>query len=415
MFAQPDQYCQLTQSYVQKSFTIFNLIVSVSLLNDADKLPMVSHGVSNTQNELIETHLNIKYLLLCQSMKKPICTHDFTLYEVELARFVARNSKISDSISQLLPSLTHLYYIIEHKRDFYPFGVIKAYKILGLVISADDAFQRNSELTRIPIESLMDVMASTSDEEDVDEVIDSMWQFIAAHLSHCQLHSSHITTEQIRYIISHLRTTTQPYKSSSLRQTATDIFSIISPYFKESSDLELLIEFSELLLSLLRDDDVYVRNRTSDIVMDLVHGNQECYEKGNSSKIYKKINDFSIHILFTQVIPLAAEDHLLQWLDSKFIEIAKHDAWSKWLDLLRLVHAPLKENDTGNITSNGSDEDSHLVDVDIFDDTEPNTFDETVYTNYKCYKFLIKHIGAATLDVSQKEKILSEFSSLKNL
>lgn len=283
MFAQPNQYCQLTQSYVQKSFTIFNLILSVSLLNDADELPIVSHEVSNTQKELIETHLNIKYLLLSQSMKKHICTHDFTRYEVEFVRFVARNSKISDSISNLLPSLTHLYYIIEHKRDFYPFGVIKAYEILGLVISADNAFQHNSELRRIPIESLIYVMASTSDEEEVDEVTDSMWQFIAAHLSHCQLHPSHITTEQIRYIISHLRTTTQPYKSSSLRQTATDIFSIISSYFKELSDVELLIEFSELLLSLLRDDDVYVRNRTSDIVMDLVHGNQECYEKGEFS------------------------------------------------------------------------------------------------------------------------------------
>lgn len=115
------------------------------------------------------------------------------------------------------------------------------------------------------------------------------------------------------------------------------------------------------------------------------------------------------------VIPLAAEDHLLQWLDSKFIEMSESDAWSKWLDLLRLVNAPLKENGPGNTELNGSTEDSHLVDVDIFDDTEPNTFDETAYTSYKCYGFLIKHINAATFDIIQKDKILAEFLNLKNL
>lgn len=112
------------------------------------------------------------------------------------------------------------------------------------------------------------------------------------------------------------------------------------------------------------------------------------------------------------VIPLAAEDHLLQWLDTKFIDLAKENASQKWMDLLRLIYAPLKENAAKNIDSN---EDSQLIDVDIFDDTEPNTFDETAYTCHKCYVFLIKHIDATELDSSHKDTILAEFSSLRNL
>lgn len=277
-FAQSNQYGQLTQSYVQKSFTIFNLIMAVNLENDKDELQLVPCNVFNTQNELIETHLNIKYLILCQSMKKPYASHDFTRYELEFVKFLTRNSINIAIISKLLPSITNLYQIIEHKPEFYPFGVIKAYEILHMIVAANEAFERESELKRISINDLMDIMASTSDEEEkeVDDVTESMWKYISAHFNHCQMHPSHISREQIRNIISHLKAITQSYKSSSLRQTATDTFSIIAPYFTESSDSELLIEFADLLLTLLRDDDVYVRNRTSEIVMDLMHGRNQC-------------------------------------------------------------------------------------------------------------------------------------------
>lgn len=113
------------------------------------------------------------------------------------------------------------------------------------------------------------------------------------------------------------------------------------------------------------------------------------------------------------VIPLAAEDHLLQWLDSKLVEVAKEEAWLKWLNLLRLMHSPSTENEDENVAVNGSSE--PLVDVDIFDDTVPNTFGETIYTSYKCYKFLLKHINATTLDSAKKEAILSQFSALQNI
>lgn len=108
---------------------------------------------------------------------------------------------------------------------------------------------------------------------------------------------------------------------------------------------------------------------------------------------------------------MAAEDHLLQWLDSKFVHLAGNDVWSKWLDLLRLVFEPLAKKQQDNVNVN----DSNLVDVEIFDDTDPNTFDETIYTSYKCYNYLVKYINDAKLNLIEKEKILSEFTTLQTI
>lgn len=273
------EYGKLTQSYVQKSFTLFNLLLSVQLESDeseTNELPIVSFVNSNTQTELIETQLNIKYLLLSHSMKKSISTHDFSCYELELVEFISRNSKSSENISKLLPSIANLYHVIEQKQAFYPFGVIKAYEILSLIISTSEC---KTEIKQHTIGDLMEMMALTSDEEGVDDVAEAMWKFISAHLKHCRVHPSHVTIEQIKTIVAHLKLNTQAHKSSGLRQTTAEVFSIVTPYFEQSSDLELLIEISELLLSLLRDDDAYVRNQTSEIVMDLIHSGK-CSEKG---------------------------------------------------------------------------------------------------------------------------------------
>lgn len=115
------------------------------------------------------------------------------------------------------------------------------------------------------------------------------------------------------------------------------------------------------------------------------------------------------------MIPLAAEDDLLLWLDSRFIEIAQTEAWSKWHDLLQLVYSPLADESDERPEANSNDEESHLVDVDIFDDTEPNTFDETIYTSHKCYIFMMKHVESAPIGESEKNEIRSKFTALQNI
>ncbi|XP_055295122.1 thyroid adenoma-associated protein homolog [Sitodiplosis mosellana] len=389
-FAQSNQYDKLTQSYVQKSFTIFNLLLSA---NVKDEMPIISTSVLNTQNELIETQLNIKYLFLCRPNQEIIeSTNDFSRYEIELFKFFTRNHTNNGIILRLLLSTKDLYHVIEHKREFYPFGVIKAYEILSLLIAPAEAFTNNLDLRRLQMGQLMEHM-NAIDKEGVDDVEESMWKFITAHLRHCQIHPSHVITGQIQEIVAHLRNSTQSYKSLSLRQTITDVLAIIIQYFAQCTNLEVIIDVAELLLSLLRDDDLYVRNRTSEIVMDLIH-----HESKES---------------FDKVIPLAAEDHLLQWLDSKFVQIARNDVWSKWLDLLRLVFAPLgkKQEDSANDDNN----EDNLIDVEIFDDSEPNTFDEAIYSSHKCYTYMVKHINSVQMNPDQKLAILSEFSPLQNL
>lgn len=283
-FAYSNQYGKLTQSYVQKSFTIFNLLLSIVV---DEKLLIIASTVLNTQHELIETQLNIKYLYLCQFIQNNDTAHDISSYETEIMKFITKNHPNNSIISQLLPSIKDLYYILDHKRDFYPFGVIRTYEILGMLIAPADAFEKNPELQRLTIVQLIEMMNAANNEEDVDDVSESMWKFITAHLNHCQINPIQVATEQIENMLSLLRNFTQSYKSSSLRQTVTEIISKLIQYFAESTDVELIIDFAEISLSLLRDDDIYVRNRASEIVMELIHynGAKKSVEKGKNIQI----------------------------------------------------------------------------------------------------------------------------------
>lgn len=88
----------------------------------------------------------------------------------------------------------------------------------------------------------------------------------------------------------------------------------------------------------------------------------------------------------------------------------------KWLDLLRLIYKRFSENDKENVDVNGRTKDNYLIDVDIFDDTEPNTFDETMYTCHKSYNFLVEHINNdSVFDSVKKQEILAEFETLQNI
>lgn len=278
-FTQSGEYAQLTQSYVQKTFTIFNLLLSVIVEHESS---IVSFKVQNTRYELVETQLNILYLLFSQSDQQTIATidlRDFSCYEIELVKFLQRNHSNNTIILQLLPSISNLYNIIESKREFYPFGVIKTYEILSMLITPFDAFVKNSELKPLSVRELVDIMIVANDE--VDDVSEAMWKLIMAQLSHHEVTPSRVPIEHIKDIVSHLRNSTQSYKSSGLRQTVTEVFSLIIEYIVNCTDLELIIDFSELLLCLLRDDDQHVRNRTSEIVSDMIEGHKNSTKRGN--------------------------------------------------------------------------------------------------------------------------------------
>lgn len=118
--------------------------------------------------------------------------------------------------------------------------------------------------------------------------------------------------------------------------------------------------------------------------------------------------------MFISVIPLAAEDNMLAWLDRRFIQINKNEAWSAWLQLLRLVYNPGTQEVKQNADPNNSAD--SLIDVEIFDDTEPNIFDEPIYTASKCFRFMLKNMKNCTsLEATTKEKVIAEYSILNEL
>lgn len=70
-----------------------------------------------------------------------------------------------------------------------------------------------------------------------------------------------------------------------------------------------------------------------------------------------------------------------------------------------------KEPATNGKTPLNDDENDNLVDVDIFEPDEQNTFDESIYTLYKCCSKLLE--STPSDDLSEvKEEMLKEFPSI---
>lgn len=109
---------------------------------------------------------------------------------------------------------------------------------------------------------------------------------------------------------------------------------------------------------------------------------------------------------------MAAEHNFLEWIDKKFIEITNsEEAWSAWLQLLRSIYNPSTQEVNESAESTNT-----LIDVEIFDDTDPNIFDEPIYTAYKCFCFMLKNMNKCTsLDETTKQNIIAEYSELKEL
>lgn len=271
-------YNRLTQSYAQKSFTIFNMLLSICLELTADDLPVVNVKVSNTHHEVLETQLNIWHLMLLRGSDENLDCRDVSRYEIEFTNFVGRNEKFEKIVFKLLPSVHYLYTVMENRKQFYPFGTIKAYEILSLLLKSPAAFEENPELRRLSVDELLKAIRQLEDCDEIDEIKNPMWRFINAHLLHHQICFENFDNERLSLVLTSIKTNTQPYKSTILRRTATETLSLLGSYFTQSNaSIELLIRFAELLLTLLRDGDVSIRNRAAEIVMGL-------NQKGNSKQ-----------------------------------------------------------------------------------------------------------------------------------
>lgn len=180
--------------------------------------------------------------------------------------------------------------------------------------------------------------------------------------------------------------------------------SIIQQYISctSSADANLLIDFAELLMVLLRDDCVFVRNEASDIVLSMMHTNRpgsDVVQKGLLDKSAVRIIGSKTKSLLVVVIPLVAEDHLLNWLSVVFTELDGPNSWQHWLELIKLIQTTASNSDDCEVV-NGDDDlnenDVNAVDnIGIFEANEINMFGETVYISCKCYQHLMRSIDAS--------------------
>lgn len=252
------------------------MLLSICLESTEENLPVLNVQVSNTHHEVLETQLNIWHLMLLRGSEDSSDSRDVYHYEIEFTNFVGSNEKLEKVVFNLLPAVHYLYTIMENRKQFYPFGTIKAYEILSLLLKSPAAFEQNSELRRLSVDELLQIIRQLEDCDEIDEIKNPMWRFINAHLSYHQISCENFDTEKLSFVLSSIKTNTQSYKSTIMRRAATETLSLLGSYFTKSNDsIEFLIRYAELLLTLLRDADVCIRNRAAEIVMNLI-------QKGNT-------------------------------------------------------------------------------------------------------------------------------------
>lgn len=117
------------------------------------------------------------------------------------------------------------------------------------------------------------------------------------------------------------------------------------------------------------------------------------------------------------VIPLVAEDRLLDWLDEMFVKLNPFNSWLLWKELIKAVEAS-DDHQTIDKSDQEAQNDGE-VDFDIFEANNANMFGETTYVRHNCYTRLMRRVDEIS-DKSEEEKanikkiINDEFSDLHN-
>lgn len=212
----PNQYNGLTQSYVQKTFTVFSLILSSGCrqFNVNRNIPFVHNTVVHTHNELLETQLNVWHLIMLKLNHLEYSIQDFTKIEIDLVDYLHTNLNGEyEHVYKLLPSTCDLYYIINNRNLFYPFGTIKAFHILSILLKTYPL----NEFKKATLDELLQLMDSASNDMEIDEVCVAIWKYTNEQLNRECVNVQKIDSEKMENILTHIRHISLPYKSCELR------------------------------------------------------------------------------------------------------------------------------------------------------------------------------------------------------
>lgn len=199
--------------YVKKSYNLLKLLLS-EILTDS---PPPTINTSTYEN--IEVPLNILLLTLHQKYGVQFENQDFSSQEIDVASFIVKNAAASNKIfDKRLLNMDQLHFIAENRHQFYPFGTIKSYTALSILLSQSNAGQTPNAYGKYgSFDELLSLMKSISVDTEIDDVSNAAWEFINSILASGELNLEHIGNDRWLAVLSCLQHITLTYKSAELR------------------------------------------------------------------------------------------------------------------------------------------------------------------------------------------------------
>lgn len=175
--------------------------------------------INTSTYENIEVQLNILLLTLHQKYGVQFENQDFSSQEIDVASFIAKNAAASNKIiDELLLSIDQLHYIAENRQLFYPFGTIKSYAALSILLSQSNAGQMQNAYGKFGnFDELLSLMKSVSADTEIDDVSNAAWEFINSILASGGLNLEHAGSDRWLTVLSCLQHISLTYKSADLR------------------------------------------------------------------------------------------------------------------------------------------------------------------------------------------------------
>lgn len=95
------------------------------------------------------------------------------------------------------------------------------------------------------------------------------------------------------------------------------------------------------------------------------------------------------------VIPLVAEDNILDWVQLRLSYSEKTDVWNDWSDLIKLIRESAADEEPEEMKRAD-------MEPEIFETIVINIFGETLYITYKCFLRLMQCIDDSRLSAEEK-------------